>query len=473
MKYKIVLPIIAVALIFLFIAGILSNPNSIKNGVRIEGVSFSGYNMSIAEKKLNGIYQNKKDKIILSYGDKTWQISFKDINASYDTRTAVRNAYGEGRGRGFIGDIFNSVAILFTGKDIQVPINFDKNLLNKKLEVFSKEINVAGKNAVIKVQSDGTLIKTPDEPGVRMDIKKTSKLVEESISSMSDQIVKIIVNHDKPKYTMKDIESIDGEIAKAETIFNQKQANRVSNIKNALEKISGTIILPGEVFSLNKTLGPRNKNNGYKDAPVILNDELVPGLGGGICQVATTVYKASLYACMEVVEREHHSFPPVYVPIGQDATIAGDSIDLKLKNNLKTSAMINCINRDNRIIISIYSKKTKDDRKVKLESQVLEVVEPSPQEIIRDGSLESGIAKTEKTEKKGYKVAVFRNIYNGSNLVSRERISLDVYRPIRGIVRIGTGQNRISQEVIQNIFPDINNMQNEFIEEPDNPPQIN
>ena len=454
---------------------VFSNSSKIKNGVKIEGISFSGYGLDNAKIKLNDMYRKKRDEyiIILAYGEKTWKIRSGEINVKYDTNAALNNAYNLGRVKGFFENIYDSTALLISGKDVQVPVIFDKKILSDKLLKIAKEVSSPAKNASIKVETDGTLTKKVDKPGIKMNIEKTSMLVQESISRKSEQIVNIVVVEDKPKYTIKDIENINEEIGRAETVFNQGQANRVSNIRNAIKKINGTILLTGEVFSLNKTLGPRNSDNGYMDAPVILNDELVPGMGGGVCQVATTLYKASLQACMEVVERKHHSFPPAYIPAGQDATIAGEYIDFKLKNNLKSSILINSINKQNKIIISFYSQKPDFERKVKIESQILEVVEPGPQQIIRDSSLQSGFAKTEKTEKKGYKVAVFRNIYNGSNLVSRERISFDVYRPIRGVIRIGTGERRATQEVIRNIFPSIDDIQNEFIEEPDNPPEIN
>ncbi|MGE5474219.1 MAG: VanW family protein [Ignavibacteriales bacterium] len=474
MKPKIAVLITVALLILVFFAGLFSNSNKIKNGVKIEGVSFSGYSIDKAEEKLNDVYDTKKNFVItLYYQGKAWTISSSDINVNYDTKTAVNNAYYSGRTSGFFGNFFDSIVFLVSGKNVQVPVSFDRRVLFQKLQVIAKEINSSAANASIIINPDGTLIKKPEKPGVKMDFGKTLKILEESITAMTDQSIQIAVLNDKAKITMKDIEDIDSEIGRAETVYNENQANRVSNIKNALKRIRGTIILPGEVFSLNKTLGPRNQDNGYKDAPVILNDELVPGMGGGICQVATTMYKASLQACLKVVERKHHSFPPVYVPVGQDATIAGDSIDLKIKNNLNTSIFINTMNKGNRIIISYYSKKPNYKRKVRIESQILEVVEPGPQQIIKDGSLEIGTITTEKPEKKGYKAAVFRNIYDGINLISREKISLDVYRPIRGVIRMGTGEKRATQEVIQNIFPSINDIQNEFIEEPDNPPEIN
>lgn len=474
MKYKIAFTAIFITLGIILFAGVFSNPNRIKNGIRIEGVNFSGYSINNAEEKLKSIYRRKNEdyKIRLSCKGKEWFINYRDLEPVYDTETALKNAYESGRNKGFFRDIYDSVIIFFTGKNVQVPVNFNKKLLYKKLEIISKEIDAPAKNASIKIEPNGILSKTPDILGRKMDMAKTSQLIAENISNMSEQAVEIPVIIDKPKYTLKDIEQIDGKIGSAETVFNQGQGNRVSNIREALQRISGTILLQGELFSLNEVLGPRNQENGYRDAPVIVNDELVPGMGGGVCQVATTLYKASLQACLQIVERKHHSFPPAYVPVGQDATIAGDYIDFKFKNNLKACIFIYCENKGNRIIIRFYSKKPDKQRKIKIESQILEVSEPGPQEIIRDGSMQIGEVKTERAEKKGYKVKVFRNIYDGPSLVSREQVSFDEYHPVRGVIRIGTAERKVTNEVIQNIFQNTDGGGNNLIEEPDNPPDI-
>ena len=108
--------------------------------------------------------------------------------------------------------------------------------------------------------------------------------------------------------------------------------NRVSNIFLACEKVSGTKLSPGEEFSFNNLTGRKNKANGYKYAPVLINGEKSYGIGGGVCQVSTTIYMAALNAGLEITEHHNHSEPVVYAPKGMDATVVFGVKDFKFKN---------------------------------------------------------------------------------------------------------------------------------------------
>lgn len=116
------------------------------------------------------------------------------------------------------------------------------------------------------------------------------------------------------------------------TVIHDKDENRVHNIKIAAEDLDGTVIEPGEVFSFNKTVGRRSEEKGYEEAPIFVDGEKDTGIGGGVCQVSTTLYNAALEADLEIVERHRHSREVSYVPEGKDATVVYNSKDLKFKN---------------------------------------------------------------------------------------------------------------------------------------------
>ncbi len=465
----ILLLLTAVTLVVFFL---ISSSGKINSGVRIEGVSFSGYTKKGAADKLNQIYSDKlkNSKIILSCQGQVWEIPYKEIDAKYDIRTAVEHAFSVGKGRNIFKNLYDAISAAFKGRDIQVRILYDKQSLKKRLQEIAKLINKPGKDATIVVEKGDIPRIIPEQPGIKLDIERSVKLIEDNLTSAGTEPVQLSVEAQIPRYTTKSLKDVDGLIANASTAFNSAETNRSYNIRNALKTINGTILLPGEVFSLNEVLGPRSEKNGYKSAPVILNNQLVPGMGGGVCQVATTMYSAVLQACVEVVERQHHTFPPAYIAPGQDATIAGNNIDFKFKNNTGFPVFISAQAPGGKIQIKIFSKKSSPNRSVKIESQIMEVEDPGPDKIIRDDSLQEGVSETERPSKKGYKVSVFRNIYEGDKLVKRELVSNDHYRPIRGIVRIGTAPAEESEDVIMQ-YPDwyYGTMENN-IEEPDNPP---
>lgn len=125
-----------------------------------------------------------------------------------------------------------------------------------------------------------------------------------------------------------------------ETDFSHKPRSRIPNIRTAARYLDGVILAPGEVFSFNHVVGPRTEERGFRNAPVIVQDELEPGLGGGVCQVATAVFAAAMLGGFEIVERRSHSRPSGYAPLGLDATVIYPEVDLRLKNPYDTPIMI-------------------------------------------------------------------------------------------------------------------------------------
>ena len=141
------------------------------------------------------------------------------------------------------------------------------------------------------------------------------------------------------------------------TNFNPGKTKRVHNLKVALKRVSNIVLKPGQVFSLNATAKERTHENGYLTAPVLENKKLVPGLGGGVSQVAGTLFNAALLAGLKIVQYIPHSRPVAYLPFGRDATLVWGSGDLKIKNNTSSPIRIACRLRGNRCVAAVYGKR--------------------------------------------------------------------------------------------------------------------
>jgi vancomycin resistance protein YoaR len=198
------------------------------------------------------------------------------------------------------------------------------------------------------------------------------------------------------------------------------------------------IILPGESFSMNKALGPRTHENGYKEAPIIFKNELVPGTGGGVCQVSSTLYNTVLLAGLDVIEREHHSMTLSYISPGRDATITEDSIDFRFVNNLDYPICLHAAVNGNVLNISILGKKRDDGLLIKLRTEVIRMYNPKPDIVILDNTLEYGQTVTERKAKKGIRVALYREAYKDNKLQWRQKLTEDYYKPIQGKIRVSS-----------------------------------
>ena len=169
--------------------------------------------------------------------------------------------------------------------------------------------------------------------------------------------------------------------------------------------------MDGDVFSFNERVGERTKERGYKAAPVLEDGNYKPGIGGGICQVSSTLYKAALEGGMEVIERKPHSLPAVYIGLGLDATVSWDNIDLKIKNNLGYPLFIEAYLKEKNLYVNLYSNSKLKERTYIINNKAYEKIMPKT-EIKEDINLPAGEVVVKKGSE-GYKVKVVRNLPRG------------------------------------------------------------
>ena len=214
------------------------------------------------------------------------------------------------------------------------------------LQELAEELNEPPRSAFIDPQS-GEII--PEAPGWRLDIPLTRERLLEAPARSS--VLPVLIELD-PEITAAHFSAVRKEIGAYRTWIGGG-GNRAANIILATTSLNNYLLLPGEIFSFNTVNGPRTAERGYRPAPVIVGSTVVPGLGGGVCQVSTTLYNAVLRANLEVIERYPHSQPIGYVPRGMDATVA-DTLDFRFRNNSDHLVMIRASNWGGSVDIQIW-----------------------------------------------------------------------------------------------------------------------
>lgn len=202
---------------------------------------------------------------------------------------------------------------------------------------------------------------------------------------------------------------------------------RLNNVIVAAKAMDGKILMPGEVFSYNDTLGPRTVANGYQPAPAYIGGKTVDEVGGGICQNSSTLYLAVLRANLEIVERTNHMYTVGYVPDGLDATVAYNALDYKFRNNTEHPIRLEVKVSGRKITIKLHGTDTKHFT-VKMETETLST---TPYKVTYKPDATVGVGKTvvDTTAYTGRKVRVFRCVYDAQgNLVSRTQESMNNYR---------------------------------------------
>lgn len=249
------------------------------------------------------------------------------------------------------------------------------------------------------------------------------------------------------------------------TTYNIGNKNRVTNLELASEKIDGTIILPGEIFSYNKIVGERTIAKGYKEAAVYSGGKVVDGIGGGICQLSSTLYNAVVYANLEVTERSNHRFLTSYVTAGRDATVSWGTIDFCFKNTRNYPIKIKSSVKNGVVTTEIFGIKEEKEYEVVIESTVTEVI-PYTINYVKDFNLDQGREEVKQYGANGAKSVTYKVVkYNGA-VVSRTLLSSDTYSALERIIKKGAKKVQgVSGEVQANVETEgLNELNPELLE---------
>lgn len=250
----------------------------------------------------------------------------------------------------------------------------------------------------------------------------------------------IPLNIIKPTITIKDLANKDffpNLLAKFTTRYDETAENRATNIRLSSEKINGTILMPDEIFSYNKVVGERTIKAGYKEAGVYMGGKVVNGIGGGICQVSTTLYNAVLLANLDITSRRNHYFITSYVSPSRDATVSYGSIDFQFKNTRNYPVKIECISRNGTCQVFIYGMKEETEYEVEIQDKVTEII-PYTTKTVSTNQLPKGESQVIQTGVHGYKSEAYRILKLNGKVISKTLLSKDSYNPLQEVIEVGT-----------------------------------
>lgn len=301
-----------------------------------------------------------------------------------------------------------------------------------------KEINIEQIASEIKKDpQDAYLSKEPlevhaDEDGIELGISidEAKQILEED---KDEYVLPLTIT--KASTTVLDLgeNAFPNLLATYTTNYDASNVNRDNNLVLASKKLNGTIVNPGEEFSYNKTIGKRTIEEGYKDAKAYAGGKVVLSVGGGICQLSSTLYNSVLLANLDVTERHNHYFKTSYVPEGQDATVSWGSVDFKFKNNRKYPIKIEANVGEGVATVNIYGIKEDDDYTVIIDSNVTSIIE-SKTEYQTDLSLAKGTEVVKQSGENGCKSETYKTLLKKGIVVSKTLISSDTYNALPTII---------------------------------------
>ncbi len=221
------------------------------------------------------------------------------------------------------------------------------------------------------------------------------------------------------------------------TIYDASNKNRSNNVQLASEKINGTVIMPGETFSYNQIVGKRTIEAGFKEAGAYAGGQVIQEVGGGICQVSSTLYNAVLYANLEIVERSNHYFQSSYVDAGRDATVSWGTVDFKFKNNRTYPIKVEASSKNGVCKVTIKGINEETEYEVVISSKITSIIQKSIK-YEEDSSLDSTVEKVTQEGHNGCTSQAYKTLKLNGVTISTELLSSDYYHALDKIIVKGT-----------------------------------
>ena len=274
----------------------------------------------------------------------------------------------------------------------------------------------------------------PEVEGVDFNIEEAEKILQED-----KEQYEIPLTITKPKVTTAQIgsEAFPNLLATYSTKYDGGNTDRTTNLRIACQKINDKVILPGETFSYNKALGERSAATGYKNAKVYENGQVVDGIGGGICQISSTLYNSVLMSNMEIVERRNHQFVTSYTPAGRDATVVYGMTDFKFKNTRTYAVKIKASCSNGIATVSIYGIKEENEYTVSFSTKTISTI-PYTIQYVDDNTLAAGTEKVKQAGANGVITETYIIKSLNGKVVSSKLLSKDTYNAMQRIILRGT-----------------------------------
>lgn len=329
--------------------------------------------------------------------------------------------------------IYEQISNIHTNYQIiEIPVEY-KEPEPINLQKIHEEIYKEPQDAY--VQKNPTVVH-PEVNGI--DFKISVEEAEELLKEDKEEYT-IPLKITKPKKTINNLgeEAFPDLLATFSTRFDGSNYNRNTNIKLAAKKVNGTVILPGEKFSFNTIVGSRTIEAGFKEGTAYVGGKVVPDVGGGVCQVSSTIYNTALLANMQIVERSNHMFTTGYVAASRDATVYYGSLDFVFKNSRKYPIKMVASANGGVCKVSIYGIKEEKEYEVIIQSKITSYINPTT--IYKeDPTLEEGKEIVEQTAITGCRSEGYKILKLNGKIVSQTLLSKDTYKSRNKIVRRGT-----------------------------------
>lgn len=414
-------------------------------GISTDGESLAGKTWEDALHTAEEKVKKQADvSVVLNVEDKQAETTAGELGIHWSNQDEAEKELKSYIGGSLIRQYMNQKDLEKTPVDIQVQTAADPDKIREFVDTHCDGVLTQPQDASIR-RENGAFVITESVLGKVVDADATASALNTAFEGMKDAgdaiSVKAVITEKQPAITSDDLKTISDVLGTCTTDFSSSGAARSTNLAVGAGKINGRVLMPGEVISGYECLQPFTLENGYKTAAAYENGQVVDSIGGGVCQIATTLYDAALQAEMEIVQRQNHSMIVTYVKPSMDAAIAGTYKDIKIKNNYSTPVYIEGYTSGKKLTFTLYGKETRpSDRQVEYVSETVGTTDPGEPQLITDNSLAPGARVKVQSAHTGYKSRLWKVVTVGGVEQERTLLNEDTYNASKAIYRVGPAQ---------------------------------
>ncbi|HBA68234.1 MAG TPA: hypothetical protein DCZ40_02625 [Lachnospiraceae bacterium] len=425
------------------------NSNTISEGVYIGTIDVSGKTAGEAKQDVEAYVEALKERTVTLHvmDENQIEVAVGDLGFQWTNPDVAQDAVALGK-KGNIVQRYKALQDLrYENKVFDLSYDFDKEMIRQIVSERCREYDTEAKDAVL-TRVNGVFSVTPGQSGRVVDEEASLNQIYDYMMNewdFSDASVDMVVKVQEPRGSEEELSQVKDVLGTFTTSYSTSGSSRSANVSNGCSLIAGTTLYPGDEFSTYEAVSPFSVDNGYYMAGSYMNGQVVDSLGGGICQVSTTLYNAVLLSELEVTERHNHSMIVTYVDPSADAAIAESAgKDFKFVNNTEYPIYIDGYCENKNITFTIYGVETRpSNREVTYESEILSVINPDHEIIYTNVAMPIGQVVTQSAHI-GYKAQLWKIVKENGVEVSREQINSSSYKMVPRTATVGLSTNDVN-----------------------------
>lgn len=416
---------------------------TILKGVSIDKLDVSGMTREEALAALESYEKNLGGQSIkLGIGDNVIEAKLSDLGVTFDNEDLVDEAIGVGHAGNIVKRYKDQKDLQHSGKTFPLSWQTNEDTVRTYVENNCTKYDKKAQNASL-TRENGAFNFVAGTEGLELNVdsavRTISDYLENSWTSDNTEVLNLETQVTEPEGSAEELANIKDLLGSFTTSFSTSGSNRCKNVSSGASHINGTVLYPGEEFSAYETVSPFTEANGYAMAGSYLNGEVVDSMGGGICQVSTTLYNAVLRAELNVTERSPHSMTVHYVDLSEDAAIAGTYKDFKFVNSTEYPIYIEgYTTSDKKITFNIYGKETRDkNRTISFESQMVSET-PATTILQEDAGQGIGYKAVSSKGSSGDVAELYKIVKVNGVETDRIKVNKSTYKGTNRVVTYGT-----------------------------------